>query len=128
VGVQNTLPDFLGTAVAIGFHKWADALSMGCHYRNKNVSKKMSYTLIIIQGVLNIAAIGLGWVIASSGEIAEAIFLSLSAGTFLAISTLEILGEQFHHSKYMKTKFALLVGSTGFVASIWFVENQIFGA
>jgi zinc transporter ZupT len=83
--------------------------------------------MIIIQAILNIGAIGLGWIISNSGAIAEAIFLSLSAGTFLAISTLEILGEQLHHSQYMKTKFALLVGSTAFVASIWFVENKLFG-
>jgi hypothetical protein len=65
---------------------------MGLHYRSKNVTKKLSYTLIIIQSVLNALSIGLGWMIASYGDVAEAIFLSISAGTFLAISTLEMLG------------------------------------
>jgi len=37
VGVQNSIGDFLSIAVAIGLHKWADALSMGCHYRSKNL-------------------------------------------------------------------------------------------
>lgn len=69
---------------------------MGCHYRNKNVSKRLSYALIIIQAFLNVFAIGLGWLISSSGEVVEAIFLSISAGTFLAISTIEMLGEQLH--------------------------------
>jgi zinc transporter ZupT len=82
----------LSTAVAIAFHKWADALSMGLHYRSKNVTKKLSYILIIIQAVLNVLSIGLGWMIESYGDVAEAIFLSISAGTFLAISTLEMLG------------------------------------
>ena len=78
----------MSIAVAIGFHKWADALSMGCHYRTKNVEKKISYGLIIGQAALNVLAIGIGWLIASEGEVVEAVFLSISAGTFLAISTL----------------------------------------
>lgn len=63
IGVQNSITGFLGTAVAIAFHKWADALSMGCHYKTKNVKKKMAYGLIIIQAILNVVSIGLGWVI-----------------------------------------------------------------
>jgi zinc transporter ZupT len=112
--------------VAIAFHKWADALSMGCHYRSKNISLKLAYSLIIGQAVLNIVAIGLGWIISTSGDVVDAIFLSLSAGTFLAISTLEMLGEQLHDRKYMWIKFGLLVGATGFVVSIWYVENKLF--
>lgn len=99
---------------------------MGCHYRNKNVRKNLSYSLIFIQALLNVLSIGLGWIISSSGDVVEAIFLSISAGTFLAISTIEMLGEQLHHKQYMGIKFLLLVGATCFVASIWFVENSIF--
>ena len=65
---------------------------MGIHYRNKNVSKKMGYGLIIGQTILNAIAIGFGWAIASFGELIEAIFLSISAGTFVAMSTMEMLG------------------------------------
>jgi zinc transporter ZupT len=63
IGVQDTIAGFLATAVAISFHKWADAFSMGCHYRNKNVKKKLSYKLIIGQAILNVIAIGAGWLI-----------------------------------------------------------------
>jgi len=61
---------------------------MGCHYKSKNVQKKLSYALIIVQAILNVLSIGLGWVISSSGDVVEAVFLSISAGTFLAISTI----------------------------------------
>ena len=88
IGVQDNIGGFLSTAVAIAFHKWADALSIGIHYRNRNVSKKISYGLIIGQAALNAVAIGFGWAISSFGEFVEAIFLSISAGTFLAISTM----------------------------------------
>jgi hypothetical protein len=57
----------LAIAIAIAFHKWADALSMGCHYRTKHIPKKIAYILIIGQACLNVFSIGLGWIISSSG-------------------------------------------------------------
>ena len=68
IGVQNTIGGFLSTAIAIACHKWADALSMGIHYRNKNVSKRVAYALIIGQALLNALAIGFGWAIDSFGD------------------------------------------------------------
>lgn len=121
IGVQNSLGGFLSTAVAIAFHKWADALSMGIHYRNRNIPKKTSYGLIIGQAILNVLAIAIGWKIDDLGDLTEAIFLSISAGTFLAISTMEMLGEQLHHKEYIVGKYILLLVCTAFVSSIWFI-------
>ena len=69
IGVQTTMTGFLSTAIAIAFHKWADALSMGIHYRNRNVSKQTAYYLIFGQAGLNILAIGIGWGITSLGDL-----------------------------------------------------------
>lgn len=88
IGVQNSIAGFLSTAIAIAFHKWADALSMGIHYRNNNVAKRVAYGLIVGQALLNGVSIALGWAIDSFGDFVQAIFLSISAGTFLAISTI----------------------------------------
>lgn len=68
IGVQNTIAGFLSTAIAIAFHKWADALSMGIYYKNKKVKKNMAYKLIIGQAVLNLIAICFGWAIDSLGD------------------------------------------------------------
>ncbi len=97
IGVQQNLTEFLGIAIAIAFHKWADALSMGCHYKSRNIPKKTANYLIIGQAILNVLSIGLGWIISLEGDVLEAVFLSISAGTFLAISTMELLSEQLHH-------------------------------
>jgi zinc transporter ZupT len=88
IGTQNKIGLFLGIALAITFHKWADALSMGIHYKNRGISTRTSYCLIIGQAILNAFSIGLGWIIDSLGPEVDAIFLSISAGTFLAISTM----------------------------------------
>lgn len=63
IGIQSNLTEFLGIAVAIAFHKWADALSMGCHYKARHIEKKRSIQLIIGQAILNVLSIGLGWII-----------------------------------------------------------------
>jgi zinc transporter ZupT len=67
IGVQDNIAGFLSTAIAIAFHKWADALSMGIYYKNKHVPKKIAYRLIIGQAALNLIAIAFGWVIDSLG-------------------------------------------------------------
>ena len=67
IGVQDNISGFLSIAIAIAFHKWADALSMGIHYRNRNVGKKIGTILIVGQALLNALAIGFGWAIASFG-------------------------------------------------------------
>ena len=128
IGVQNSIGGFLSTAVAIAFHKWADALSMGIHYRNRNVAKNIAYGLIIGQALLNALAIGFGWAIDSFGDFVEAIFLSISAGTFLAISTMEMLGEQLHRPTFKVQKFLIMILSTGFISLVWFFENAIFNS
>ncbi len=99
---------------------------MGCFYKNKNISKKKAFLLIFGQAILNVLSIGAGWVISSEGDVVEAVFLSISAGTFLGISIIEMLGEQLQNRKHIGIKYGLLVFSTIFVGSIWFFENSIF--
>lgn len=69
IGVQTSITGFLSTAIAIAFHKWADALSMGIHYRNRKVSKRTAYYLIFGQAGLNVVAIAIGWAITSLGDL-----------------------------------------------------------
>jgi hypothetical protein len=42
---------------------------MGCHYRTKNIPKKIGVGLIVGQAFLNVFSIGLGWILASSGDV-----------------------------------------------------------
>ncbi len=54
--------------MAIAFHKWADALSMGIQYRHRGIKKNIAMGLIIGQAALNAAAIAFGWAIDSFGD------------------------------------------------------------
>ncbi len=69
IGVQGKITEFLSIAVAILFHKWADALSMGCFYKQKHISKKIAILLIFSQALLNSMSIGAGWLISSQGNV-----------------------------------------------------------
>lgn len=47
--------------------------------------------MILIQAFMNPMGIGLGWVLSESGPLVTGIFYSISAGTFIYISTIEII-------------------------------------
>jgi len=83
----------ISTALAIGLHKWADAFSIGMFYRNKGLVFTKAYMLIVMQALLNGLSIWMGWLIQSKGEFIQAVFLSLSGGTFLGLSVMHILNE-----------------------------------
>jgi hypothetical protein len=36
---------------------------MGCHYKARNIPQKTATILIIVQAILNVLSIGLGWII-----------------------------------------------------------------
>jgi len=83
----------LSTSLAIGLHKWADAFSIGMFYKNKGLLFTKAYMLIGLQALMNGMAIGIGWFVQSKGEFFQAVFLSISAGTFLGLSIMHILNE-----------------------------------
>ena len=99
---------------------------MGIHYRKNNIKYKLAVGLILGQAALNVIAIAIGWLITNLGEMAEAIFLAISAGTFLAISTMEMLGHELQDQRYKVQKVLILLGATGFISFVWYVENGMF--
>lgn len=47
-----------------------------------------------------ILTIVLGWFLSAQGELVKAIFVSVSAGTFLYFSTMDIIVEEFTNRKF----------------------------
>jgi hypothetical protein len=52
--------------------------------------------LIGIQALMNGLSIGIGWLIQSKGDFIQAVFLSISAGTFLGLSVKHIFNEEMN--------------------------------
>lgn len=49
---------------------------------------------------MNPVGIGIGWIMADKGPVYTGVFVSISVGTFIYISTMEMLTEEFAMSSY----------------------------
>ena len=64
-------------------------------FKKAKVNKKTSTIMILIQSIMNPIGIGIGWIMADKGPIYTGVFVSISVGTFIYISTMEMLVEEF---------------------------------
>ena len=71
---------------------------------------------------MNPLGIAIGWILSSNGDFIVSIFYSISAGTFLYISTIEVIVEEFNISRFKIFKYLAFLLAIGFVSSIWFLE------
>lgn len=97
-------------------------MTLGLAFRKAGVNKTTSTYMIMIQAVMNPIGIGIGWIMADKGPIYTGIFVSISVGTFIYISTMEMLTEEFAISSYKWQKYFIFVIAVAFVSSLWFVE------
>jgi solute carrier family 39 (zinc transporter), member 1/2/3 len=81
--------------IAISFHKCVEALSIGINLNKSKIDKDVLMVLIVLFSLTTPAGIILGIIISGMSPIFEAIFLSISAGTFLYISASEVIVEEF---------------------------------
>jgi len=105
IGIGEKLNDTLIIIIAILAHKWAAALSLGVTFIKLFVPNKQFYILIIIFALITPVGTVIGLIVKqSSNEFVEAIFLSVSSGTFFYLSMSEILVEEFEkkENKYIK--------------------------
>ncbi|CAI2372285.1 unnamed protein product [Moneuplotes crassus] len=109
--------------IAIFLHKWAAAMSLGISMsRNFKDEKCTMYILILIFAFATPLGVLLGMIVEGSSEIAEIIFSSLAAGTFIYIACSEVIVEEFSIPKFKWPKmFAFLFGA-GVIASLALLE------
>jgi zinc transporter ZupT len=66
--------------LAISFHKWVEALSIGININNSNIEKKYKMKFIILFSLMTPIGMILGIFFSGFSMIVEAVFLSMSAG------------------------------------------------
>lgn len=124
LGVEDTALVGLAIAIAIVAHKGAAAFALGTSFARAGMARGQAWGLIatfscvtplgILVGVL------LGNLLAEeSGEIVEAVFDALAAGSFLYIAALDIIQDEFgdRHRSHGPAFLALL-GGLGLMAVI----------
>lgn len=121
VGLQQMLAGTVSLAAAIIVHKWAEGLTLSLMYKKDGYSEKTVALAVLFQGAVNVAGLLVGCMLAEEGPLMVAIFMSISAGTFLYISTGEVLPEQW--KRFTRGKAIALLLSVALVSSIFFIEQ-----
>ncbi|KAL4501594.1 hypothetical protein ABPG72_018645 [Tetrahymena utriculariae] len=127
IGIEQQTVKCLSITIAVVCHKWAEGLTLGLAFKKANVDLKMSTIMIAIQAVMNPIGIGIGWALSDQGNLVTGIFMSISAGTFVYIATLEVLVEEFNVKRYKIVKYIFFLIAIGFVSSLWFIEQATGG-
>jgi zinc transporter 1/2/3 len=122
IGLEKTWVKCLILSAAVLCHKWAEGITLGLSFKRANTDLKISTIMIFIQALMNPIGVGIGWILSDSGSLVVGIFMSISAGTFLYIATLEVIIEEFSDKRFRFEKFAFFLVSIGFVCGLWFLE------
>lgn len=115
LGLLEKEREILFMVIGISFHKWVEALSIGINLNKANLEKEIFVVLIILFSLTTPIGIICGVVLSGISKIFEAIFLSISAGTFLYISASEVIIEEFSVSRYKIQKFFGFVTGAVFI-------------
>ena len=119
--------DTLIIIIAILAHKWAAALSLGVTFVKLFVPNKQFYILMTIFALITPVGTVIGLIVKqSSNELVEAIFLSVSSGTFFYLSMSEILVEEFEKKKINILNLLFLLLDVLLFLFLYFLNKKIF--
>ncbi|KAM3128226.1 hypothetical protein pb186bvf_019645 [Paramecium bursaria] len=126
IGIETNLSKFGGIFLSVLCHKWAEGLTLGIAFRQAKIRRKTATIMILIQAIMNPIGIIIGWIISSQNDYLISIFYAISAGTFLYISTIEVIVEEFNISRYKCCKYICYMSAIGFVSLVWYIEQLEF--
>lgn len=127
LGVMDEKPAFYGFLIAIVVHKWAEALTVGISFSKSNIAKTRMILLLAIFSVATPSGIVCGLILNKSNHFVKAILSAISAGTFVYISAVEIIVEEFSDPENRRSKFLMFILGNGFMVFIWFLEQWTGG-
>lgn len=108
-------------------HKWGEALTVGISFAKSNIKKQRTIILISIFVLATPLGAVTGILFDDSSDKVKAILSAISAGTFVYISTVEIICEEFSGRGTKFGKFIMFLLGVGFMVLIWFLEMWFGG-
>lgn len=127
LGVEDTALVGLAIAIAIVAHKGAAAFALAISFVKAGMPRRRAWAMLVTFACITPFGIGVGMVIGNvldhgSGEIVEAVFDALAAGSFLYIAALDIIQEEFGEGEHSHLPgFTALLAGLGLMAliAIW---------
>lgn len=103
-------------------HKAAEAIALGLALKQGGIELQFARSLIVAEAALSPIAILIGWGMISTSILVQAIFMSLSVGTFLYIAIAEIIVEEFNRPSYKCEKFSAYMAAIVLIVLTQYLE------
>ena len=126
LGTITNFTFYANLLVAILLHKWAESLSLSITFLNCGYEYMQVRNYIIFFSLTAPSGLIIGWALSYLSRVVAAVFFSISSGTFLYITLIEILPDEFEiiEDKSQKFfKFILFIIAITVITSIWFIES-----
>jgi zinc transporter ZupT len=119
MGVKKDLTSFYAVLVAVLAHKAFDGIALGVPVYLARMGPLATWGSLLVCAFMTPLGIGIGWAAAegaqgAQGTLASAIIVSISAGSFLYISMMELLPASLHDGRLLPHKLCSFV--LGFTA------------
>jgi len=122
MGIQQNPTGFLNIALGVGLHKVPECLAMS--FSLLELAKKKALIIMVIFSFSSPLGIAIGIVLTDQNEIVQAIFIGISAGTFIYIAASEIIVEEFALGEYKYMKYAALLLGIAFFSGLKITLGQ----
>lgn len=111
IGISRNSRDLFFLILVMILHKWSEAITVGLSILKTKLPKAKCLQMIFLFSIFLPLGIFIGMFIPSSNLFVVGICYAIAAGTFIYISTLELLAEEFSIGKQKALKFiAYMVG------------------
>jgi zinc transporter ZupT len=119
LGSEQTLEGFYAVLIAVLAHKAFDGIALGVPVYLAQMGPLATWGSLLTCAFMTPLGIGIGWAAVEGAQgaeakLASAIIVSISAGSFLYISMMELLPASLHDGRLLPLKFlAFLLGFLG---------------
>lgn len=129
LGLSKDMKGFIGLLIAVLAHKWAEALTVGINFAKNldDIGKKQAIILMFIFSLATPIGMAVGLALKGIDDLWQSILFGVSAGTFIYISTTEIIVEEFSVTRHKWAKFFSYLLGIGLMVSIYFIEQATGG-
>lgn len=122
LGLQTSVASTISLFIGIFVHKWAESLALGIAFLNSKTPVRRVIVMMIAFCSMTPLGIFLGLLISGYNPIFSGIFNAMAVGTFLYISTEELIHEGFENGKNSGLKYLFVLLGFFFVMLINVIE------
>ena len=124
-GIMDETSEAVNIMIAILAHKWSDTLSIGICLVKNDIPRYIAIRYIVFLSLTTPLGFVLGVNLSELDDIIKGIAYSVSAGTFLYISCIEIIHTEFSNNRFINFKFGSLICGFLVITGLVILEREL---